>query len=1412
MAGNGQTPSEIISVPKGGGALHGIGEKFSPDLFTGSGNFSVPINLPPGRNGFQPQLSLVYSTGNGNGAFGMGWALSVPSVSRKTSRGIPRYEDSDIFVLSGSEDLVPTKVLGGSQYYQPRTEGLFAKIRHVTGGGTDYWEAATKDGLVSTYGDPSGAAADKSTIYDPADPLKLFAWKLSETRDPFGNRIAYEYRRDKAQIGARNWNQNYLKRIRYADFDHAGATEFLVSVEFYYDDETLPHAVNPPVKQRTDRDQFSEYRSSFEIRTCRRCSLILVRTHPVAAAEIRDRAYRLIYLDERTDLAVADQVLPANGASLLSRIEVIGYDDTGSPSSELPPLDFAYTKFEPVKRKFEQLPAGAESVPPLSDPDVELVDLHGGGLPDLVQISGSVRYWRNLGDGVFGSRLTMRESPVNAKLSDPGVQLLDVNGDGRADLLVRDRGVAATFTLEFGPKWKRRPSADRIAPSFDFKDPEVRLLDLDGDGITDALRTAGQFECFFQDAQKGWRQVRTVARRSFDEFPDVSFSDPRARIADMSGDGLQDIFGYDPARILLGDIDGDGAADLVYVEDEKVTLWINQSGNGWSAQPVEIYGTPPVADGDVIRIIDLRGCGVAGILWSAGANNAVRQRMRYLDLAGNIKPYLLDQMSNNLGATTKVKYVSSTKFFLEDNKCHTTRWRTPLPFPVQVVSRVEVIDHLSGGKLTTEYRYHNGYWDGAEREFRGFGIVEQYDSDGFSDYGSTGLHGSGSTFQQVPTQYFSPPTLTRTWFHQGPVGDEYGAWEEQDYSDTYWQGDPSMLGHKSGVDGFLGGYCTAVYPHARRDMRDALRALRGSMLRSELYALDGSDREERPYTVTESAYGLREESPPTAAEPARRRLFFPHLIARRTTQWERGNDPMTQFAVTGDYDSFGQSCRQVSIACPRGWESMSDQPSKPYLATLSVTTYAQPSAGGPYIQDRVARTRGYEILSSANKTVTDISATTASSASLRLISESLNFYDGDPAIADHGAFSGLAFGQVRQFGAPVRTETLVLTQDILSTAYGANTPPYLDSQTPFTASADYPQAFVNALPTLAGYLFKPGGVSSEYSRGYFAIVTWKRYDFHTATGAGRGLLLAQKDQLGNEVGIDYDTPYKLLPVSVTDSQAMTITAEYDYRVLQPKRVADPNRNVTDITFTPAGLVEKVWVKGKLANNEGDRDPTRPGTRLEYGLRAFYDSVLVDPSNPQPAYVKAVKRVFYDTDPDATDETIETREYSDGFGRLLQTRTQGETLRFGHAHFGGGDAVLAADQSSGAGSLVTGTENTTSTDPNVTVSGWQRYDNKGRVVEKFEPFFDTGWDYDPPAAAQYGQKISMFYDPRGQAIRTVNPDGSEQRVIYGVPKDLADPPLSTLDTAKFDATPWEAYTYDPNDDAGRTHAAISVNYR
>jgi hypothetical protein len=117
--------SQVISLPQGGGAMQGIGESFSPDLFSGTGNFTVPLAVPAGRGGFQPELSLVYSTGSGNGPFGLGWDLSVPGIARKTSKGLPRYDDDhDTFVLSGQEDLVAVEAAAAATRYRPRTEGL----------------------------------------------------------------------------------------------------------------------------------------------------------------------------------------------------------------------------------------------------------------------------------------------------------------------------------------------------------------------------------------------------------------------------------------------------------------------------------------------------------------------------------------------------------------------------------------------------------------------------------------------------------------------------------------------------------------------------------------------------------------------------------------------------------------------------------------------------------------------------------------------------------------------------------------------------------------------------------------------------------------------------------------------------------------------------------------------------------------------------------------------------------------------------------------------------------------------------------------------------------------------------------------------------------------------------------------
>jgi hypothetical protein len=133
----------------------------------------VPIATSPGRSGFSPQLPLSYASGGGNGPFGFGWSLSLPSITRKTDKGLPKYEDateSDIFVLSGAEDLVPmlvevtgqwkrevlpTRTIDGNffriQRFRLRIEGMFARIERWTpdSDGDVHCRSITKDNLLT---------------------------------------------------------------------------------------------------------------------------------------------------------------------------------------------------------------------------------------------------------------------------------------------------------------------------------------------------------------------------------------------------------------------------------------------------------------------------------------------------------------------------------------------------------------------------------------------------------------------------------------------------------------------------------------------------------------------------------------------------------------------------------------------------------------------------------------------------------------------------------------------------------------------------------------------------------------------------------------------------------------------------------------------------------------------------------------------------------------------------------------------------------------------------------------------------------------------------------------------------------------------------------------------------------------
>lgn len=220
------------------------------------------------------------------------------------------------------------------------------------------------------------------------------------------------------------------------------------------------------------------------------------------------------------------------------------------------------------------------------------------------------------------------------------------------------------------------------------------------------------------------------------------------------------------------------------------------------------------------------------------------------------------------------------------------------------------------------------------------------------------------------------------------MGDGTGAWQEFDLSGEYWADDPALLSRPAGL-------CDLLRGLPRHQRRDAIRSLRGSTLRTELYARDGTTRQNRPYTVTESLPGLAQvrglgheagqvdawlvfdgapKVPASRQEVVfrgRQPIFFAYGLAQRTTQWERGDEPMTQLSFTADYDHYGQARRQLSAALPRGWrhDAPAPVPVAGALVSLGVSQYAgydvltgrcTYDTASQYLVDRVSSSHSYE--------------------------------------------------------------------------------------------------------------------------------------------------------------------------------------------------------------------------------------------------------------------------------------------------------------------------------------------------------------------------------------------------------------------------------------------------------------------
>jgi RHS repeat-associated protein len=138
---------------------------------SGSAHLSYPIETPPGRNGIGPHLALTYDSDrvNANGWLGVGWDLRMSSIEIDTRFGVPKYDGTETYMIDGTM-LVPTQAPAGApsggQYYARRIEGAFDWIQRQGGGPTNYsWTVTDKKGTVYTYGSP---ALNCGTFVTPA--------------------------------------------------------------------------------------------------------------------------------------------------------------------------------------------------------------------------------------------------------------------------------------------------------------------------------------------------------------------------------------------------------------------------------------------------------------------------------------------------------------------------------------------------------------------------------------------------------------------------------------------------------------------------------------------------------------------------------------------------------------------------------------------------------------------------------------------------------------------------------------------------------------------------------------------------------------------------------------------------------------------------------------------------------------------------------------------------------------------------------------------------------------------------------------------------------------------------------------------------------------------------------------------
>jgi RHS repeat-associated protein len=813
MAGNGTDPL-AMSPPAGNGSAPGFGEAFSLDLNTGQASYAIDLTLPEGTAGWHPKLKLEYQQNGGVSPFGVGWQMPVRSIDRGLDFGAA--DTGAERVLGDGQELIETS----PGEYRAQVESAFTRYRRDGEG----WIVEERTGARHELG-----TSATHRVVDKGDPSRVVTWLLARSLDTSGNEIAYEWEQDEG------WP--YLTSVTYASY-----------------------AARLTYEQRPD--VWRNGRAGFLRTLARRCTGVELHVTTPGG----DRLVRR--------WALGYQEAAFTGASLLESVQLASFGPATDGTGDVvrPAQRFRYSELDPTSWRARFVEHDADSPPPpLTEPDCVMTPLTEGALPGVLQARGGrFAYWPNDGAGGFAPGRPLTSVPATLGLRRSGLELLDIDGDGRIDLLVGVGGREPRGYYTHGERdgWERfvaYPPARQAVPPFELG--AARLADTDGDGRVDALTSVGRaYALWRNEGEGGWAQPTVEAMGDGETGPDASLGDSGVRLADMTGDGLPDLvrvrsggveywpnlasgrFGARvtmtgsprlaalaaPETVQLIDVDGDGCADLVVVDGEGVRVWINRCGQGFAAPIVDALVPPPIA-GTVLGA-SMRGRSGADLLWCARRSG--RDAYVAYELDG-IQPSLLVEVDNGAGLRSEIDYTSAAAQAALDQAQGVEPLRF-LPFPLTVVAGTREHDIASGRTAESRYRYHDGYWDERTRSLQGFARVEKHEL------------GDDSRPDR------------RTVFHFLVAQDrEPGAGPEQ-------------------------------------------AALNRMLARTELFQLDGGSLEQVAYHIEESDHALQVLD---VAEDGRQRVFV--SVARMAQRWtERTVDERVE-EHSYDYDTDGNVVRET---------------------------------------------------------------------------------------------------------------------------------------------------------------------------------------------------------------------------------------------------------------------------------------------------------------------------------------------------------------------------------------------------------------------------------------------------------------------------------------------------------------------